>query len=165
MTNSKAAEEFAGKYMDKTTKMIAIGSFLAGESYQFSLNENAVRALRELVELKDIKDRFDELYPFGNKNHPTVIEYNKRKPLAWEQARKVIAGESVIKGEEWIAAQKENNLLRRIIKVLHQSLLDAPVEFPNSDGYKASQEEVKWRSIWETAVEVVPIPPSNKEVK
>lgn len=50
----------------------------------------AEKILRELIELKDLKDKIDELYPFGVRNHPSVDEYNRRKPLAWEAARKLI---------------------------------------------------------------------------
>lgn len=53
-----------------------------------SINEKLVEALRELVELKDIKDRIDA------GQDPSIFtnmeDYSKRNPLAWQVAREII---------------------------------------------------------------------------
>jgi hypothetical protein len=58
-----------------------------------NLNTAAMAALRELVELKDLKARL-EGYEAGSTQELAELadQYARRKPLAWAFARQVLAG-------------------------------------------------------------------------
>jgi len=48
------------------------------------------RALKELVELKELKDSFELNLCYPDKKQDIIDEYDRRKPLAWATAKRVI---------------------------------------------------------------------------
>lgn len=56
-----------------------------------SPNTSLLDALKELVELKDMKDKYESLpVHVRGRESKMLIDYQTRKPLAWEAARKLI---------------------------------------------------------------------------
>lgn len=55
-----------------------------------SENEQLRDALKELVALKDMKEKYESVSNVSHRDHNLLWEYTKRKPLAWDAARKLV---------------------------------------------------------------------------
>jgi len=97
-----AIAEFALEYADQQTTQLKAEKEQEARNYNKlflemgqqidalrSENDRLREALRELVELKNIKDKC-ETDPPSNENYDLYKDYLRRKPLAWETARKLV---------------------------------------------------------------------------
>lgn len=97
MTLQEEAEAYAKEiFFDEDYREAVTAAYIAGAESQ---SKGVREVLQELAELKDMKDEIDirQINDPGiseenrNERLSMIDEYLKRKPLAWEAARKLLA--------------------------------------------------------------------------